>query len=123
MSAQAAGKLGAYNTTEALVPLEQLAIHQGRLNHIAPYAHYLDAFGLPWPKRVEDVSTDPRVVDFLKRTYGTPDRIEFYPGLFAEDRVRNTPLPNLTLRMVAVDAFSQAFTNPLLSQRDWQLVR
>lgn len=116
LSAQAAGELGAFNTTPALVALEQLAIHQGRLNNIAPYAHYLKAFGLPRPKRFEDVSTNPQVVDLLRRTYDTPEQIEFYAGLFAEDRVRNSPLPNLILRMVAVDAFSQALTNPLLSK-------
>ena len=42
--------------------------------------------------------------------------MDFYIGLFAEDTVKNSPLPPLLLRMVAVDAFSQAFTNPLLSE-------
>ena len=42
--------------------------------------------------------------------------MEFYPGLFAEDRVPDSPLPGLLMRMVAVDAFSQALTNPLLSE-------
>jgi prostaglandin-endoperoxide synthase 2 len=42
--------------------------------------------------------------------------IDFYVGLFAEDLVEDSPLPPLMLRMVAVDAFSQALTNPLLSK-------
>ncbi len=45
-----------------------------------------------------------------------PDNVEFYPGLFAEDRVPDSPLPGLMMSMVAVDAFSQALTNPLLSK-------
>jgi prostaglandin-endoperoxide synthase 2 len=49
--------------------------------------------------------------------YGSVDRIELYPGLFAEDVRRNAVLPALIGRMVAIDAFSQAFTNPLLSPR------
>ncbi|MFN7508041.1 MAG: hypothetical protein ACK5Q1_21040, partial [Limnobacter sp.] len=36
--------------------------------------------------------------------------------LFAEDTEPNSPLPELIQRMVAVDAFSQALTNPLLSE-------
>jgi len=56
------------------------------------------------------------VVDFLAAHYASPEDVDFYIGLFAEDTVRNSPLPPLILRMVAVDAFSQAFTNPLLSQ-------
>jgi prostaglandin-endoperoxide synthase 2 len=36
--------------------------------------------------------------------------------LFAEDLNPNTPMPNLMGAMVALDAFSQALTNPLLSE-------
>ena len=63
-----------------------------------------------------DISTNPDVVALLTQLYGAPDNVEFYPGLFAEDRVQDSPLPGLLLRMVAVDAFSQALTNPLLSE-------
>lgn len=116
LSAQKAGELGAFNTAAALLPLEQFAIHQARLNSIAPYAHYRQLVGLSIPKRFEDISTNPEVVKLLSDLYQTPDKVEYYVGLFAEDIVRNSPLPNLILRMVAVDAFSQALTNPLLSQ-------
>ena len=65
--------------------------------------------------------------------YGSVDEIEFYPGLFAEDVRPNAVLPSLIGRLVAIDAFSQAFTNPLLSPRifnpqtfsplGWELIR
>ena len=65
--------------------------------------------------------------------YGNVEQIEFYPGLFAEDVRRNAALPPLIGRLVAIDAFSQAFTNPLLSPRvfnpqtfsplGWDLIR
>ena len=42
--------------------------------------------------------------------------MDFHVGLFCEDRVANSPLPNLVLVFVALDAFSQALTNPLLSE-------
>jgi prostaglandin-endoperoxide synthase 2 len=69
----------------------------------------------------------------LRDLYRDVDQIEFYPGLFAEDVRRNSVLPPLIGRMVAIDAFSQAFTNPLLSPRvfnpetfsplGWNLIR
>ena len=85
------------------------------------------------PKAFEDFSTNPAVVRKLRELYRTPADVEFYVGLFAGDTVENSPLPGLLLRMVAVDAFTQALTNPLLSERvfnedtfsapGWQAVR
>jgi hypothetical protein len=60
----------------------------------------------------DQISSDPQVAALLKSLYQMPDNVEFYPGLFAEDRVPKTTLPGLLLAMVAVDAFSQALTNP-----------
>ena len=51
----------------------------------------------------------------MKELYGTVDRIEYYPGIFAEDTRTNSALPSLIGRLVGVDAFSQALTNPLLA--------
>ena len=53
----------------------------------------------------------------LRDLYGHVDRIEFFPGLFAEDPRPNSVLPSLIGRLVGVDAFSQALTNPLLAPR------
>ena len=116
MSSQRAGRLGAFNTDTSLLFLESFAINQGRLCQVAPYGDYRNYVGLARPRTFEDVSQDPRVVDFLRTQYGSPDEIEFYIGLFAEDQMPNSPLPLLLFRMVAVDAFSQALTNPLLSE-------
>lgn len=52
----------------------------------------------------------------LKQLHDVPDNVEFYPGLFAEDRIQDSPLPGLSMRLVAIDAFSQALTNPRLSE-------
>lgn len=116
MSGQAAGALGPFNTPEALLDIEKASIMQGRATALAGYAAYRAYVGLPKPRRFEDVSSDARVVGILKRNYETPADIEFFTGLFAEDRVKNAPLPPLILKMVALDAFSQAMTNPLLSE-------
>lgn len=116
---QPAGELGALNTNQFLLGLEEKAVNQARINKLASYNDYRVQFGQKPAKRFEDISSDPKIQALLSQIYGTPDRVELYPGLFAEDRVKNSPLPGLLLTMVAVDAFSQALTNPLLSEHVW----
>lgn len=133
MSAQPAGKLGPFNTAPALVGVEALALDQGRLCDVAPYVKYKEYISRKAPRSFEEISSNPKVVAFLKSTYKSVDKVEFYAGLFAEDTVANSPLPGLMLAMVAVDAFSQALTNPLLSKQayneltftpyGWQLIQ
>jgi prostaglandin-endoperoxide synthase 2 len=113
---QPAAALGALNTNAALLPLERLAVLQARTNRLDTYNAYRDQFGLPKAKSFTDISSNLRIVDILQNLYDTVDDVEFYPGLFSEDRVPKCPLPGLLLRMVGVDAFSQALTNPLLSE-------
>ncbi len=116
ISSQKAGRLGPFNTAEALIGLEVKAIEQGRLCRLDSYANYREYVSLQRPKKFSDISKNKRVVEFLAQNYPNVDSIEFYIGLFAEDPDANTPLPPLISRMVALDAFSQAFTNPLLSE-------
>ncbi|MBM3619553.1 MAG: heme peroxidase [Alphaproteobacteria bacterium] len=116
MSTQRATRLGAFNTAAALVDLEILAIRQGRACDVAPFWRYCEYVGLPVPRSFEDITKDAGVVAFLRQAYGDVSKVDFYVGLFAQETVKNSPLPPLTLRMVAVDAFSQALTNPLLSE-------
>ena len=47
--------------------------------------------------------------------------MELYVGLFAEDSRPDSILAQLMGRMVGVDAFSQALTNPLLAHRVYQV--
>lgn len=120
MSTQQAGRLGAFNTNAGLVGFEVKAIEQGRLCRLDSYASYREYVSLSKPKTFSDISSNKEVVDFLAKHYASPDDVDFYIGLFAEDTEKNSPLPPLILRMVAVDAFSQALTNPLLSEHVFQ---
>ena len=132
MSAQAAGALGPRNTTDALLAVEAKSIRQGRACDLDTYVRYRAYCSLPVPQKFEDISSDPEVVRILRENYATVADIEFFVGLFAEDRIINSPLSELVNTMVAVDAFSQALTNPLLSQHvfnkktfsdyGWQLI-
>lgn len=116
MSEQRAGRLGAFNTPDALLDREVFAINQGRLVELAPYVDYRKYVGLSRVTRFEQITSDPDAVAVLRAAYEDPGDVEFYVGLCAEDTVKNSPLPPLILRMVGLDAFSQAFTNPLISQ-------
>jgi prostaglandin-endoperoxide synthase 2 len=119
MSAQPAALLGARNTADYLQDVEWKAIKQSRDNRIDSYNAYRVANGLKAVTAFEEISTRPGVAEQLKALYGHVDKVELYVGLFAEDTAANSPLPPLILRMVAIDAFSQALTNPLLSRNIW----
>jgi prostaglandin-endoperoxide synthase 2 len=110
-----AWRVGLFNTAEMLQPVELASVLQGRTNRLASYNDYRERMKYPRVTRFEQISSDPQVVDALKRLYGNVDRIEFFVGIFAEDLPARSAVPPLLGRMVALDAFSHALTNPLLS--------
>ena len=120
MSGQEAGEIGAFNTADALLVFEEKAIIQGRNCNLASYNDYRERVKLKRRKKFSDISKKTKVVKFLEKTYKSVDDIDFYVGLFAEDIDNNSPLPELLTKMVAIDAFSQALTNPLLSEHVWK---
>jgi len=132
-SANHATELGLGNSAAVFVgppvEAEPRAIDQGRQNELASYNDYREAMGLERAKNFEEVvgkTKNPQekarrsaLAARLKALYGHVDNLEFYVGLFAEPREDNGPLPRLITAMVAMDAFSQAFPNPLLSKHIW----
>ena len=52
----------------------------------------------------------------LEQLYGTIDKLELVVGLFAEQPPEDALFGDLMRTMVAYDAFTQIYTNPLLSQ-------
>jgi prostaglandin-endoperoxide synthase 2 len=132
-SSQRAGRVGLFNSPPEVWDAEITSIRQGRAVAVRPYDDYRHLARFPRAKRFEDISSNPRVQEGLRDIYGSVDAIELYPGLFAEDVRPNAVLPSLIGRMVAIDAFSQAFTNPLLAPRvfnpqtfsplGWELIR
>ena len=129
VSANPAAQLGLQNSASFLLRAELGAISQARLNNVAPYNDYREALGMKRAGSFDEIvgaTDDPAeksrrtaLAARLKALYGTPDNVEFYVGLFAEPREPNGPLPDLVSAMVAMDAFSQALTNPLLSEHVW----
>ncbi|QUL36617.1 peroxidase family protein [Erythrobacter sp. JK5] len=119
ISGNRATELGLHNTVGWLIEVEEKAVDQARLNRIAPFVAYQGAFGHRPARDWADINPDPAIQDELRALYGEVGRVEFYPGLFAQPRTPDGPLPPLLQTMVAVDAFSQALTNPLLSEHVW----
>lgn len=126
ISANNAMQIGLHNSASFLIRAETKAVEQARVNHIDGYNAYRAAMGLDRAESFRDIvgksknaAEDARrkaLAGELEALYGTPDNVEFYVGLFAEPVGHNGPLPDLILAMVAMDAFSQALTNPLLSR-------
>jgi prostaglandin-endoperoxide synthase 2 len=121
VSSNKATRLTLGNTASFLMFAEEKAILQARENQIAPYNDYREAMGMDRASSFADVvgPDRPELAAQLQALYGSVDRLEFYVGLFAEPTQKNGVLPDLLQAMVAMDAFSQALTNPLLSEHIW----
>lgn len=126
VSSNNATRLGLQNSADFMVAADEKAIQQGRLNNVATYNEYRKAMKLKpltsfeelvgkSKNEAEQARLDTLATE-LRRLYGDIDNVEFFTGLFAEPGGPNGPLPSLVMVMVAMDAFSQALTNPLLSQ-------
>lgn len=114
-SSQSATEVGLLNTHEFLLRTEASSIDASRQARLRSYNDYRELFGFPRATSWDEISSDPKVQQALEGVYGHVDKLELYPGLFAEDVRPDSALPPLIGRMVGVDAFSQALTNPLLS--------
>jgi prostaglandin-endoperoxide synthase 2 len=115
-SRQRAWRLGLFNTAKFLQPVEETSIRLGRRNKLASYNDYREAFQFPRVTRFEQISDDPRVVEALRQLYDDIDKVEYFVGVLAEPIMPRGALPPLLRRIVALDAFTFALTNPLLSE-------
>jgi prostaglandin-endoperoxide synthase 2 len=113
---QPAAQLSLFNTPEFLLHTELASIRMGRESKLRSYNDYRELCKYPRVTDFDQISGDKRVQRELERLYGHVDNIELYVGLYAEDLRPNSALPPLVGRLIGIDAFSQAFTNPLLAQ-------
>ena len=86
-ASQRAGKLQLMNSNRWLV---QNVIKPGmakcREYELASYNDYREHFGFGRVTSFEQITADPVVQNKLKSVYGHVDKIEYYPGVFAEDK-------------------------------------
>jgi prostaglandin-endoperoxide synthase 2 len=114
-SRQPCSTISLLNTDPSLLPIEAVSIDVGRKAKLASFNAYRKCCGFPPLRSFEDLTSDDDVRTALRACYGDDiDKVEFFPGLFAENVRDGATLPPLMATMVAVDAFSQALTNPLL---------
>ncbi|MBA2362717.1 MAG: heme peroxidase [Chloroflexia bacterium] len=115
-SAQPAGEIGLFNTPHFLLDTERASIELSRLTHLRSYNEYRRLCNYPRVTAFDQITGNRDVQIALEQTYGHVDNIEFYVGLMAEDLRPGSAVAPLIGRLVGIDAFSQALTNPLLSE-------
>lgn len=116
-SSQAGTQIGLFNTADFLLPVELASINWGRQTQMASYNDYREILKHPRVTDFDQITGDKEAQKLLKDLYGHVDNIEFYVGLYAEDDRKNSAIPLLIERLIAIDAFSVVLTNPLLAER------
>ncbi|MER7133823.1 peroxidase family protein [Streptosporangium saharense] len=117
-SRQRAGRIGLFNTDPGLREVDVASIAESRALNLAPYNAYREHCRFPRVRRFEQITGDRRAVEGLRELYGGADDVDLYVGLFAEEPASSDAiLPPLLTKIIAIDAFSQALTNPLLAPR------
>lgn len=116
-SRQPSTEIGLLNSPALLIQAERHSAEMGRAAELTSFNDYRQICRFPRLKSFSEFSSREEVQAALAARYRSVDDVELYVGLFAEDVRVNAALPTLMGTMVAVDAFSQALTNPLLSER------
>jgi len=116
-SRETAGRIGLFNTPDFLWEAEGKAIAMGRHFRLRSYNDYRERFDLgrlgSFAKLTSDAATRQRLAALYP---GGIDQLEYVVGIFAEDRDEPSLFGELLTRMVAYDAFTQIFSNPLLAK-------
>ena len=117
-SRQTAGRIGLFNTAPELLYVDVDSVNDSRALQIASYNDYRRHLKFPPVRSFHQISDDPKVRDGLRARYHSVDDIDLYVGIFAEQPGSpDTILGPLLTKIIAIDAFSQALTNPLLAPR------
>lgn len=114
-STQRADRIGLGNTPGYLWGAEYASIKMGRDFRLASYNDYRERFGLDRLSDFSEITSDTTLQERLAALYGTVDRVEYIVGIFAQEAEEGLLFGDLLNRMVAYDAFTQIFSNPLLS--------
>lgn len=117
-----AGKIQMGNTPSFLKAVELETIKKGRDWKLPTYNQYRVMFGFKPFTSFEELSTNKELTNELKSLYGDIDNLEFTAGIFAEEPNGKFLAGSLLTSMVAYDAFTQIYTNPLLANRNYHHV-
>ncbi|MCZ6503484.1 MAG: cyclooxygenase [Gammaproteobacteria bacterium] len=115
-STQPAGKISLQNVPKFMLGAEYANIKMGRDFRLRSFNEYRTRFKEDVLTSFDQLTDDRELRNKLKDLYGDIDNVEFVIGLFAEKPSGNKLFGELMTTMVAYDAFTQIYTNPLLSQ-------
>jgi len=120
-SSQKAGEISLQNVPKFLLGAEYQMIKMGRDFCLRPYNDYRNLFGLKRLTSFSKLTDDNNLRAKLKRLYKKIDNVEYVIGLFAQKHSKNRLFGDLLNKMVAYDAFTQIYTNPLLSKNIYNI--
>lgn len=115
-STQHAGRISLQNVPDFLLGAEFQMIKMGRDFRLRPYNDYRKQFGLNAFNTIDQLTNDAVLRNKLKNMYNGIDNVELIIGLFAERHAKGSLYGDLMYTMVAYDALTQIYTNPLLSR-------
>jgi prostaglandin-endoperoxide synthase 2 len=115
-STQAAGRIGLFNTPDFLMGAEYLSLKMSRDFRLRSYNDYREQFGLDRLRHFSELTPDTALCEILQKHYKDIDSLEFLIGLLGEAPGEGELFGELMKRMVGYDAFTQIYTNPLLSK-------
>lgn len=117
LAAQPAGKIGLANTPDFLLAAEFESVRMSREYRLRSFNDYCQLFGVPLVGSFEDLTGDEVLAKRISDLYdGDINRLELLVGLFAQAPDEGVLFGPLMARMVAYDALTQIYSNPLLSE-------
>lgn len=116
VSKQHAGVIGLQNVPTFMLGAEYATVKMGRDFRLRPYNDYRKLFGLDTFTSFDELTDDRALADKLKGLYKDINKVEFIIGVFAQSGKDDALFGDLLNIMVAYDAFTQIYTNPLLSK-------
>ena len=118
-----AGNLTIGHTPYFLRSVEAETIQNARDWKFRSYNHYRSVFGMPPLKSFDQLTVNKHLAEKLSQLYGGDiNKLELITGLFAESPTNDKLAGELMTRMVAYDALTQIYPNPLLANKNYHFV-
>ena len=116
-SRQPAGQVSLGNVPAFMLGAEYESIKMGRDFRLRSYNEYRKHFGFHTLTSFSELTDDSVLQSKLESMYGGDiNNVEFIVGLFAQKHAKRRLYGDLLYAMVGYDAFTQIYSNPLLSR-------
>jgi prostaglandin-endoperoxide synthase 2 len=119
-SMQPAGSMRLRNTPGFMEGAEIAGLKLSREHRVKSFNAYRKRFGYDPYRTHEELTGETVLAAELRRLYPNIDDVEFFVGLIAEAHPETSSFGETLFTIVAVDAFSQIFTNPLLAKEVYE---